>query len=139
MRIYPMPTTCPACNSHLRVQTLVCANPQCRTQVRGEFEANEFALLPPEQLEFLRLYIKVRGNLKDVERIMGVSYPTVRAKMEQLLRTLGYEVDEPPPDTKDAERSEAVQRERAEILVALERGDLSPEEAAVRLRALVKR
>jgi hypothetical protein len=132
MKIYPMPTQCPACNTRLRVSALVCSNPDCRTEVKGEYEPNEFALLPPEQLEFLRLYIKVRGNLKEVERIMGVSYPTVRARFEAMLRVLGYEVvEEPPlPDTAP---------ERQQILDALEKGEVTASEAAARLRALAKR
>lgn len=127
-----MPTQCPACNSRLRVSSLICSNPDCRTEVKGEYEPNEFALLPPEQLEFLRLYIKVRGNLKEVERMMGVSYPTVRARFEAMLRVLGYEVVEEvaPPDTGP---------ERQHILDALEKGEVSAAEAAVRLRALAKR
>ena len=55
---------------------------------------NEFALLPKEHLDFLRLFVKTRGNLKEVERILGVSYPTVRARLDALLKALGYEEDE---------------------------------------------
>ena len=132
MKIYPMPTQCPACNSRLRVSTLVCSNPDCLTQVKGEYEPNEFALLPPEQLEFLRLYIKVRGNLKEVERIMGVSYPTVRARFEAMLRVLGYEVVEeplPPNNTQEIHR----------IIDALEQGEIKAKEAEAQMRALKKR
>ena len=51
---------------------------------------NEFALLPKEHLDFLRLFVKTRGNLKEVERILGVSYPTVLARLDALLKALGY-------------------------------------------------
>lgn len=88
--------------------------------VRGEFSLNEFATLTPENLEFLRLYIKVRGNLKEVERVLGVSYPTVRARFDTLLRAIGYEPE--PQDPRD------------ETLALLERGEITPEEAARRLR-----
>lgn len=132
MKIYPMPTQCPACKSRLRVSTLVCSNPDCRTEVKGEYEPNEFALLPPEHLEFLRLYIGVRGNLKKVESVLNVSYPTVRVRFESMLKALGLEVTEetPPPDTTP---------ERQHILDALEKGEVTAAEAAVRLRALAKR
>lgn len=90
------------------------------TTVRGAFALNEFATLGPDELEFLRLYIRVRGNLKEVERVLGISYPTVRARFEDLLRALGYEPSAPDPD--DA------------VLSALERGDLTPGEAARKLR-----
>ena len=88
--------------------------------VRGEFELNEFATLAPETLEFLRLYIKVRGNLKEVERVLGVSYPTVRARFDALLRAIGYEPEQADP--------------QAEVLASLERGEITPDEAARKLR-----
>ncbi|WP_027881554.1 DUF2089 domain-containing protein [Meiothermus rufus] len=128
MRTLPMPTLCPVqgCGGRLNVHSLVCTH--CRTEIRGEFQPNEFALLPPEHLEFLRLYIKVRGNLKEVERVLGLSYPTVRARFEALLRVLGYEYqEEPSPEEKEA------------ILSALEQGQISAAEAAERLRSLKKR
>ncbi len=117
-----MPSVCPVCSSKLEVTGLVC--PVCATRIEGRFAVNEFAALPPEQLEFLRLYLKSRGNLKELERILGVSYPTVRARFEQLLKTLGYEA------------TGGVEDERQKILDALERGEITPEEAAARLRAL---
>ncbi|WP_041231290.1 DUF2089 domain-containing protein [Deinococcus peraridilitoris] len=94
--------------------------PESGVTVQGEFELNEFAVLSPENLEFLRLYIKVRGNLKEVERILGVSYPTVRSRFDALLRAIGYEPEERDP--------------RDETLALLERGQISPEEALKRLR-----
>ena len=90
------------------------------TTVRGVFELNEFATLTPENLEFLRLYIRVRGNLKEVERVLGLSYPTVRSRFDALLRAMGYEPEAPDPQD--------------EVLSQLERGELTPEEAARKLR-----
>lgn len=131
MRPFPMPTQCPVegCQGHLHVTGLVC--PECRTEIRGEFQPNEFALLPPEHLEFLRLYIKVRGNLKEVERILGLSYPTIRARFEALLRVLGYEYQEVPEGPSP--------QEKEAILDALEKGQISAAEAAEQLRALKRR
>ena len=116
------PSVCPVCGGKLLVTGLVCKT--CGTEIRGEFVQNEFASLPPEQLEFLRMFLKARGNLKELERLLGVSYPTVRARFDALLRSLGYEEG---PDLED---------ERRAILDALERGELGPEEAAERLDAL---
>ncbi len=98
--------------------------PESGVQIEGTFRLNEFALLAPDQLEFLRLYIKVRGNLKEVERILGLSYPTIRARFDGLLRALGYE-----PELEGNEAREA-------ILRALEKGELEPSEAAERLKKL---
>jgi hypothetical protein len=126
-----MPTQCPVqgCNGRLNVTGLVCSD--CRTEIRGEFQPNEFALLPPEHLEFLRLYIKVRGNLKEVERILRLSYPTIRARFEALLRVLGYEYQEMPEGPSP--------QEKEAILAALEQGQISAAEAAEQLKALRKR
>lgn len=92
--------------------------------VEGRFRLNEFALLPPEPLEFMRLYIRVRGNLKEVERILGVSYPTVRARFELMLRALGYDAPPPPEEGKDG------------VLSLLERGEISADEALERLNSM---
>lgn len=116
----PMPVRCPACEGPLMVKALVC--PACGTEVHGRFQANEFALLPKEHLDFLRLFVKARGNLKEVERLLGLSYPTVRARLDALLKALGYEgVEE--------------EDERLSTLEALRRGEITLEEAVARLKA----
>jgi len=121
-----MPHECPVCHERLEVTGLAC--PTCQTRIEGRFLINEFAALPPEQLEILRLFVKTRGNLKEMERILGVSYPTVRARFETLLRNLGYE----------DEQADAAE-ERALVLQQLEKGEISADEAAELLRALKKR
>jgi len=121
-----MPHECPICHERLEVTALSC--PSCKTRIEGQFAVNEFSALPPEQLEILRLFVKTRGNLKEMERILGVSYPTVRARFETLLRSLGYE-----------DEHSDVAEERALVLQQLENGEISADEAAELLRALKKR
>lgn len=114
-----MPTTCPVSGTRLEVTRL--ESPVSGVVIEGRFEPNEFALLAGEQLEFLRLFVKVRGNLKEVERILGLSYPTIRQRLEDVLLALGYEHDVIPataPKTTD------------EVLTQLEQGRISPAEAA---------
>ncbi len=123
----PMPTTCPVTGRPLEVTRL--ENPESGIVIEGRFAPNEFALLPEDQLEFMRLFVKVRGNLKEVERMLGVSYPTVRLRFEGVLRTLGYETESEVP----------AGNERSDIVAALERGEISPEEAAAQLQRLGKR
>ena len=135
MKIYPMPTACPACGSQVRISGLICANPECRTEIRGEYAPNEFALLPPEQLEFMRLYIKTRGNLRKVGGILGVSYPTVISRFNGMLRMLGYEDMEEEPEPAPGPSAE----EKDAVLSALEKGEISAAEAAERLRGLKRR
>lgn len=121
----PMPTHCPVTGEPMEVTRLEC--PTSGVTIEGRFKPNEYALLNPENLEFLRLFMRVRGNLKEVERILGVSYPTVRLRFDTLLRALDYEA---PPETQE------VRAERADILGLLERGEIGAEEAAKQLRAL---
>lgn len=123
-----MPTRCPVTGEPLEVTRLEC--PASGVVIEGRFQPSEFALLADEQLEFLRLFVKARGNLKELERLLEVSYPTVRARFEALLRTLGYEAYESASDLK---------AERSEILAQLERGEVSAEEATRRLQALRQR
>ena len=125
MHRYPMPTECPVTGAPLEVTRLEC--PTSGVVIEGRFEPNEFALLQKEQLDFLRLFVKVRGNLKEVERVLGLSYPTIRSRFEGLLKALGYEA------------AETYEDERAQIIDRLERGDLTAEEATRRLQALQRK
>lgn len=122
---HPMPTRCPVTGEPLEVTRL--RGPTSGVVIEGDFVPNEFALLDREQLDYLRLFVKVRGNLKEVERMLGVSYPTVRARFEQLLRALGYEAAEDPGDA------------RSDVLARLERGEISAEEATRALQSLQRR
>ncbi len=122
---HPMPTACPVTGEALTVTRLECE--ASGIVIEGRFAPNEFALLPEEQLEFLRIFVRVRGNLKEAERVLGLSYPTVRLRFDTLLRALGYEA---APDTGE---------ERADVLDRLEKGDISAEEAAKQLQSLRRR
>jgi len=122
----PMPVSCPVSGKPLEVTRLEC--PDSGVTIEGRFAPNEFALLPPEQLEFMQLFVKCRGNLKEVERMLGLSYPTVRLRFEDVLRTLGYETAELT--------EEAPATERDSILTALENGEITAEEATKRLKRL---
>jgi hypothetical protein len=121
---HPMPTRCPVTGEPLEVTRL--RGPRSGVVIEGAFLPNEFALLDRESLDYLRLFVKVRGNLKEVERMLGVSYPTVRARFEQLLRALGYEA------TAADEPGES----RSDVLARLERGEITAEEATRALKAL---
>jgi hypothetical protein len=126
---HPMPTHCPVSGEPLEVTRLQA--PRSGVQIEGRFLPNEFALLDRENLDLLRLFVKVRGNLKEVERMLGVSYPTVRGRFEVLLRALGYEAAVPDVDV--------ALPGRAEILTQLELGEISVEEATKALQAMSKR
>ncbi|HET6780888.1 MAG TPA: DUF2089 domain-containing protein [bacterium] len=118
------PGKCPVCGHDLEVVRLQCTS--CGTSVEGHFELSRFSRLEPEQLAFLELFLKARGNLKDVERELGLSYPTVRNRLEAMLAALGFAAE---PEGK----TEAVRRRR-EILDSLDAGKISAEEALRLLR-----
>jgi hypothetical protein len=79
---------CPVCAEQLKVVRLECD--ACGTSLQGSFSLGRFHSLAPEQLEFLEVFIRARGNFKDVERELGISYPTVRSRLDATIRALGF-------------------------------------------------
>jgi hypothetical protein len=120
-----MPGACPVCGDELSVVRLECGH--CGTAVVGRYRASRFARLSAEQVAFLEAFLRSRGNIRKVERELGISYPTVRSRLNALLTALEIAA---APDEDD----EAVQRRRKEILDQLETGTLRPEDAARLLR-----
>ncbi|MCH7472469.1 DUF2089 domain-containing protein [bacterium] len=116
---------CPVCDGALRVTHLRCLD--CETELSGEFAANEFARLPQDKLDFLRTFLGCRGNLKEVEAVLSISYPTVRGRLDQLLAALQLEAEQGLDDDDE--------RDRSEVLEALERGEITVDEAEKELRS----
>ncbi|CAA7600055.1 Protein of unknown function (DUF2089) [Acididesulfobacillus acetoxydans] len=123
---YRIPHRCPVCSHELIITKLACTH--CPTKVEGEFSSCKFCRLPTEQLEFVEAFIRCRGNIKEVEKVLGISYPTVRSRLDSVIEALGY-----GPDKAGIHTPEESER-RQEILIALERGELSAQEAARQLR-----
>jgi hypothetical protein len=73
---------CPACGGPIIVTECKCAN--CQLQMRGEFLPGRFSTLSDDQLTFIRVFLRARGNLSEMERILGISYPTIRNKLEEI-------------------------------------------------------
>jgi hypothetical protein len=114
-----MPGGCPVCKGALTVKTLFC--PECKVKIEGDFELPRMLSLSAEQFEFVEVFLRARGNIKEVERELGISYPTVRSRLEEVVAKLGLE-------------SESVVDVRAtDVLASLEAGELSVEEALKRL------
>jgi hypothetical protein len=128
-------STCPVCSSELAVTRLHCRS--CGTTLEGDFSVGRFGRLNRDQLTLLESFLRSRGNLREMERELGISYPTVRARVEALVRALGFgpRSDSDEIDESAAERS-APTRTRAEVLEALARHELSAEDAAAAIRAL---
>lgn len=127
-----LPTQCPSCTGPLAITRLTC--PACGTEVGGAFSLGRLASLREPHASLLELFLRARGNMKEMERTLGLSYPTVRARLEEALTAAGLDRDEPiapitRPEPDVAER-------RAAILAGLEQGEIAPAEAAIRLREL---
>lgn len=111
---------CPACGDNLAVRRLECVN--CETAVEGRFVQSRFDRLSPEQQHFVEVFLLARGNIKEVERVLGISYPTVRNRLDAALEAMGYDVDRAAPDTTAGGR-------RTDILEQLDRGEITAAEA----------
>jgi hypothetical protein len=127
--------TCPVCANELSVTRLRCGD--CGTTIEGEFGVGRFGRLTREQTALLESFLRSRGNLRDMERELAISYPTVRARVEALIRALGFgprdEAEAAPPTAPDGDDILAGRRE---VLERLSRHELSAEEAAEAIRAL---
>jgi hypothetical protein len=84
---YRPPRGCPVCSSRLEITQLGC--PSCGTGLVGRFEPCDFCALDDADLQTLKVFLASRGNMRDLERHLGVSYPTARARFDDLLRRLG--------------------------------------------------
>ena len=77
---------CPACGGSLVITEIQCSN--CHLKMQGEFKPGLFSTLSDDQLTFVRAFLRVRGNLSEMEKVLGVSYPTIRNKLEEINQTL---------------------------------------------------
>ena len=116
------PLNCPVCNERLALTRLTC--PACDTELSGGFASCEFCVLSNEDREVLRVFLASRGNMKDLERHLGVSYPTARARFDALLTKIG--IDRP---------AGAPTQTRVELMEQVARGEIDVDEALKRLES----
>jgi hypothetical protein len=110
----PVVSKCPICSAQLKVVRLECDG--CGTRLEGSFSLGRFHALSPDQLDFLETFIRARGNFKDIERELGISYPTVRSRLDAMIRALGFP-SQAEPD-RESERRKEILRELAEGRIA---------------------
>jgi hypothetical protein len=130
-------STCPVCSNELSVTRLHCQS--CGTTLEGEFSVGRFGRLSREQLALLESFLRSRGNLRDMERELGISYPTVRSRVEALVRALGFgprdgDVAADADAATDDEPQGRVSRQ--DILERLARHEIGADEAAALIRDL---
>jgi hypothetical protein len=121
----PAPARCPICQSELTVVRLLC--PSCDTSIEGNFSPGQFSNLTPEQLEFIFTFVRCEGKINRMEQELGVSYPTIRNRLNDVIRKLGYEPGKEEP-------VEITQERRNSILEDLSAGRITAEEATRLLR-----
>ena len=92
---HSFPTRCPSCRGELRVVVVEC--PNCHAEIRGDFEPCPICSLEGEARSVFDLFLAARGNLKEVQRRLGVSYPTVRQRVEEMFRQIEGDPDPPEP------------------------------------------
>ncbi|MBC7806823.1 MAG: DUF2089 domain-containing protein [Akkermansiaceae bacterium] len=131
-------TQCPMCDSSLRVSELSCSN--CDARLQGTFSSAPLATLPVEHQRFIETFVLCRGVIRDVERELGVSYPTVRARLDAAVSALETVLDpepaslarEPVLPTPHPPRDDS----RKRLLRDVEEGRLTPAQAAEALRSM---
>ena len=116
--MYPVPTECPVCHDDLLVTRLVCRN--CGTAIEGRFTMGRLFQLTPEQIHFVEVFLRCEGKLNHVQEELGLSYPTVRSRLTEVISALGYEV---------GQERESGEERRQDILGRLARREISSEEA----------
>ncbi len=123
-----LPGNCPFCGGAVDVTAFACRD--CDAAVEGRFAPNKLAALDGAQAEFVLAFVRNRGNIKTLERELGVSYPTVRARLDEVIRALGFAVAE------DAAAAEEARARRTDVLAAVEKGEMTAAEAADALKKL---
>lgn len=115
-----LPTKCPICGGELTVTRIYCRS--CDTTIEGRFSAGPFAELTPEQLTFIETFVRCEGRINRMENELSLSYPTIRNRLHEVIRALGYEpgIEEPGGLTDE---------QRRHVLEDLDEGRISAEEA----------
>lgn len=123
--MYPALTRCPVCRNELVVSRLHC--PSCETSIEGRFTTGHFANLTQEQLKFIITFVRCEGKINRMEDELKLSYPTIRNRLHEVIRAMGFE---PGKD----ESPEIDDEKRRSVLEDLDAGKISAEDAMRFLR-----
>jgi len=121
----PAPSRCPICQSEMEVVRLHCSS--CDTSLEGRFALGQFSNLSTEQMEFVFTFVRCEGKINRMEQELGLSYPTIRNRLHEVIRTLGFEPGkDETPDVDDVVRST--------VIADLEAGNITADQAMRLLR-----
>lgn len=123
--VYPVPGQCPVCGEPMTITRLHCH--RCDVAIEGRFSIGRLAMLTPEQLEFVEVFLRCEGKLKRVGDELDVSYPTVRSRLNEVIIAMGYEL----PGNEDGDEDDGVPQSevRRKVLDDLAAGNITSEEA----------
>ncbi|MGL5152487.1 MAG: DUF2089 domain-containing protein [Clostridium sp.] len=119
--MYKVISKCPVCKKNLKAIKLKCSS--CSTVIENDFTLSKFDYLTDDQLNFIEIFVKCRGSIKEVEKELNISYPTVRAKLDEVINSLGFS----PKVCSNKSNSN-------EILDALEKGEITADEAIEKIK-----
>lgn len=119
------PTTCPVCQGEYEITKLACT--KCESELNGHFSGCDFCNLSPEDAYFVLVFLKCRGSIKEVEKDLGISYPTVRGRLDKVITSLGLVASLSKDEIKLG---------RDKIFTSLETGDITATEAAELIKNL---
>ncbi len=126
--MHPVLGICPVCGDVLTITRLHCRS--CDTTIEGQFYTGRLSQLTPEQLQFVEVFMQCEGKIKAVEEKLGISYPTVRSRLRDVIVAMGYDVS-PEDEDADAMQAEEIRRQVLDDLAA---GRITSEDAIARLR-----
>ena len=122
---------CPSCHGHLEARILECTS--CGIRVEGTFARSEFDQLDENEMHFLRIFVHSEGKIREIEKALGVSYPTVKARLANLKEKLG--LVSTSSDDKAEASPDSIASSAADVIAALDRGDITPEDAIRKLNS----
>jgi len=123
--MYATPTRCPVCQSELEITRLHCST--CDTSIEGRFSGGPIAHLTSEHLDFIVTFVRCEGKINRMEQELGLSYPTIRNRLHEVIRALGFEPGKDEP-------MEVGPETRSTVLADLEAGKISADDAMRILR-----
>ena len=128
-KFHEMPTECPVSGGELYVSELTCE--ESGVVIRGKFSLPQGSELSEEERKFLNVFLRARGVISTVEKEMGMSYPTVRSKLDALLDSMNL-----APIKADEKKRKKTAEKKRKILKDLEEGTITPDEAKEKIRDL---
>lgn len=117
----PIPNRCPLCGGELTITRIYCRD--CDTSLEGRFSSGPFSQLTPEQLNFMITFVRCEGKITRMEDEIGLSYPTIRNRLHEVIRALGFE-----PGGSE-EPAGLTEQDRQRILEDLDNGQITADEA----------